>query len=153
MRSQGPQHSVPPCQKSIESLCEIQRRGKMGKRIQYTGTTEEKQPFCAFCADFETKRYVYPLSFASLSRFPFLSLRDIFPPAGGSRPSRGTPLRCARNFAATAISRPLGEGGIAAGDDGRGDSRASNFVLQPKTVPPSQKKLPLSGELASRSDA
>ena len=28
----------------------------MGKRIQYTGTTEEKQPSCAFRADFETKR-------------------------------------------------------------------------------------------------
>ena len=36
----------------------------MGKRIQYTGTTEEKQPSCAFRAGFETKRYVYPLSFA-----------------------------------------------------------------------------------------
>ena len=42
----------------------------MGKRIQYTGTTEEKQPSCAFRADFGTKRYVYPLSFALLSRFP-----------------------------------------------------------------------------------
>ena len=36
----------------------------MGKRIQYTGTTEEKQTFCAFRTDFGTKRYVYPLSFA-----------------------------------------------------------------------------------------
>ena len=36
----------------------------MGKRIQYTGTTEEKQPSCAFRTDFETKRYVCPLSFA-----------------------------------------------------------------------------------------
>ena len=66
----------------------------MRKRIQYTGTTEEKQPSCAFRTDFETKRYVYPLSFASLSSSP-----------------KGTPLRCARNFAATAKSRPLGEGG------------------------------------------
>ena len=28
----------------------------MGKRIQYTGTTEEKQPSCAFHTSFETKR-------------------------------------------------------------------------------------------------
>ena len=70
MRSQRPQHSVPPCQKSIELLCEIQCGVKMGKRIQYTGTTEEKQPSCAFRTDFGTKRYVYPLSFALLSRFP-----------------------------------------------------------------------------------
>ena len=50
--------------------------------------------------------------------------------AGGEYPLRlttfasspkGTPLRYATNFAATAKSRPLGEGGIAAGDDGRGN--------------------------------
>ena len=34
---------------------------------------------------------------------------------------KGTPLRYAGNFIATAKSRPLGEGGIAAGDDGRGN--------------------------------
>ena len=33
---------------------------------------------------------------------------------------KGTPYGTAGNFAATAKSRPLGEGGIAAGDDGRG---------------------------------
>ena len=33
---------------------------------------------------------------------------------------KGTPLGCAGNFIATAKSRPLGEGGIAVGDDGRG---------------------------------
>ena len=32
-------------------------------------------------------------------------------------------------FSATAKSRPLGEGGIAVGDDGRGNFRASSFVL------------------------
>ena len=31
MRSQRPQHSVPPCQKSIELLCEIQCGGQNGK--------------------------------------------------------------------------------------------------------------------------
>ena len=39
---------------------------------------------------------------------------------------KGTPLRYAGNFAATTKSRPLGEGGIAAGDDGRGNFRASD---------------------------
>ena len=33
---------------------------------------------------------------------------------------KGAPLGTAGNFVATAKSRPLGEGGIAAGDDGRG---------------------------------
>ena len=33
---------------------------------------------------------------------------------------KGTPLSNAGNFAVTTKSRPLGEGGIAAGDDGRG---------------------------------
>ena len=52
----------------------------------------------------------YPLSLATLASSP-----------------KGTPLRCAGNFAATAKSRPLGEGGIAAGDDGRGNFRASKL--------------------------
>ena len=34
---------------------------------------------------------------------------------------KGTPYGNAGNFAATTKSRPLGEGGIAAGDDGRGN--------------------------------
>ena len=38
---------------------------------------------------------------------------------------KGTPLRDAGNFIATTKSRPLGEGGIAAGDDGRGNSPAA----------------------------
>ncbi len=38
---------------------------------------------------------------------------------GASSP-KGTPLRYAGNFIATAKSRPLGEGGIAVGDDGKG---------------------------------
>ena len=33
---------------------------------------------------------------------------------------KGTPLRYAGNLSATTKSRPLGEGGIAVGDDGRG---------------------------------
>ena len=45
----------------------------------------------------------YPLSLAALDSSP-----------------KGAPLGCAGNFVATAKSRPLGEGGIAAGDDGRG---------------------------------
>ena len=37
---------------------------------------------------------------------------------------KGTPLRYDGSFTATTKSRPLGEGGIAAGDDGRGNSLA-----------------------------
>ena len=33
---------------------------------------------------------------------------------------KGTPFSIAANFIATTKSRPLGEGGIAVGDDGRG---------------------------------
>ena len=33
---------------------------------------------------------------------------------------KGTPFGCTGNLAATTESRPLGEGGIAVGDDGRG---------------------------------
>ena len=36
---------------------------------------------------------------------------------------KGTPLHYAGNLTAATKSRPLGEGGIAAGDDGRGISR------------------------------
>ena len=32
-------------------------------------------------------------------------------------------------------SRPLGEGGIAVGDDGRGDFRARKLLEQPETLP------------------
>ena len=49
---------------------------------------------------------------------------------------KGTPLRYAGNFTATAKSRPLGEGGIAAGDDGRGirgaHSKSSRLLPQVK---------------------
>ena len=48
----------------------------------------------------------YPLSLATLDSSP-----------------KGTPYGNAGNFVATAKSRPLGEGGIAAGDDGRGIPR------------------------------
>ena len=43
--------------------------------------------------------------------------------ACGDSSPKGTPYGNAGNFIATAKSRPLGEGGIAAGDDGRGISR------------------------------
>ena len=43
---------------------------------------------------------------------------------------KGTPLRYAGNFPAIAKSRPLGEGGIAAGDDGRGIPAAPRFRIK-----------------------
>ena len=41
-------------------------------------------------------------------------------PDGFASSPKGTPYGNAGNFIATAKSRPLGEGGIAVGDDGRG---------------------------------
>ena len=45
-------------------------------------------------------------------------------PGRGKSFLKGTPLDYARNFTATAKSRPLGEGGKAVGFDGRGTPRA-----------------------------
>ena len=44
---------------------------------------------------------------------------------------KGTPYGNAGNFIATTKSRPLGEGGIAAGDDGRGNSLSQNLTVLP----------------------
>ena len=46
-----------------------------------------------------------------------------------------------RNFTATAKSRPLGEGGIAAGDDGRGirGAHSKSSCLQKKYLSPQVK--------------
>ena len=57
----------------------------------------------------------YPLSLATLDSSP-----------------KGTPYGNAGNFVATAKSRPLGEGGIAAGDDGRGTSGQAALHLSRK---------------------
>ena len=46
--------------------------------------------------------------------------RELPPQALRASSPKGTPLRYAGSFTATTKSRPLGEGGIAAGDDGRG---------------------------------
>ena len=51
--------------------------------------------------------------------------RELPPQALRASSPKGTPLRDAGNFIATTKSRPLGEGGIAAGDDGRGNSPAA----------------------------
>ena len=76
-------------------------------------------------------------------QIPPQSLRDSSP--------KGTPLRYAGNFIATAKSRPLGEGGIAAGDDGRGDLRSGALCTSARNFP-AMPRAPPSGELASRSD-
>ena len=56
---------------------------------------------------------------------------------------QGGAFRCCRKVSATAKSRPLGEGGIAVGDDGRGASRraalsqkAARQLPFPATTPP-----------------
>ena len=67
---------------------------------------------------------------------------------------KGTPYGNAGNFIATAKSRPLGEGGIAVGDDGRGIRRSAALsqkaALQmpfPATTPPVKMRLERSAEL------
>ena len=65
----------------------------MGKRIQYTGTMEEKQPSCAFRTDFGTKRYVYPSELRFAQQIP----------QGDANPLR--------RYRARGFSLPLGEGG------------------------------------------
>ena len=52
-----------------------------------------------------------------------------------------------RNFPATTKSRPLGEGGIAVGDDGRGDLRSGALCTSARNSPAMPRALPL-GELA-----
>ena len=51
--------------------------------------------------------------------------RELPPQALRASSPKGTPLRYAGSFTATTKSRPLGEGGIAAGDDGRGNFPAA----------------------------
>ena len=58
---------------------------------------------CRACFLWKQPRGGYPLSLATLASSP-----------------NGTPLRYAGNLSATTKSRPLGEGGIAVGDAGRG---------------------------------
>ena len=108
----------------------------------------------------------YPLSLTSFGRFPLLSLRDIFPRSGGSRPSRGNafalcrqlsrhrkklPLRGSWHRAAMTerVSRPLGEGGCDQREQTEGVRPASRFALELETFPPCQ-RLPPRGSCQSR---
>ena len=50
----------------------------MGKRIQYTGTTEEKQSSCAFHTSFETKRQKQNEKGRNTSSSAAVSLYDPF---------------------------------------------------------------------------
>ena len=78
----------------------------------FTGGDIAGNGSCRACFLRKQSRGGYPLSLATLASSP-----------------KGTPLRYAGNLAATTKSRPLGEGGIAAGDDGRGDFRATRFAV------------------------
>ena len=52
----------------------------------------------------------HPFSLTAFGRFPFLSLRDIFPRSGGNRPSRGHLYAATAKFPATAKAVPVGKG-------------------------------------------
>ena len=62
---------------------------------------------------------------------------------------KGTPFSIAANFIATTKSRPLGEGGIAVGDDGRGSPASltlSVCSLRSQPAPPKGELLASSGQ-------
>ena len=61
--------------------------------------------------------FFYPFSLATLARFPLLSPAVTFSPGRGKSVLKGAPFGNAAKFAATAKSRPLGEGGKATGFD------------------------------------
>ena len=98
--------STALCTSSAEELFIISRLSRSAERSKriFTGGVVAANGICsaAFCES------------AALGGIPPQSLLR-----KASSP-KGTPYGNAGNFAATAKSRPLGEGGIAAGDDGRG---------------------------------
>ena len=75
--------------------------------------------FCVDCGR------VTPLSLAALARFPLLSPAVTSSPGRGKSALKGTPLRYAGNFPATAKSRPLGEGGCERSEQTEGVPRQS----------------------------
>ena len=85
MRSQRPQHSVPPWHKNIELPCAIQGGVKLGKRVQYIRTAGEKQLFCAFRTDFGAKRYGTP---QAVHFYIYRSHCSCFPPASAHSKKR-----------------------------------------------------------------
>ena len=59
------------------------------KSLAYFSDLDGMQAICAekMCAEKVVPKH--PFSLTAFGRFPFLSLRDIFPRSGGNRPSRG----------------------------------------------------------------
>ena len=74
--------------------------------------------------------------------FLFLWFTPSVKACGFASSLKGAPFGAAAKFPATANSRPLGEGGIAAGDDGRGNHRQRTL-----SVFASQIHLPRKGEV------
>ena len=86
--------------------------------------------------------------------FLFLWFTPSVKACGFASSPKGAPFGAAAKFPATAKSRPLGEGGIAAGDDGRGASRraalsrkAARQLPFPSTTSPVKMRLERSAEL------
>ena len=67
---------------------------------------------------------------------------SLLPLVAASSP-KGTPLRYAGNLIATTKSRPLGESGIAIGDDGRGSPASNPLSLLTAFAASSPKGTPL----------
>ena len=81
----------------------------LAKNLAFFGGLDGMQAICAekMCAEKVVPKH--PFSLAAFGRFPFLSLRDIFPRSGGNRPSRGRLCAATAKFPATAKAVPLGK--------------------------------------------
>ena len=84
----------------------------------FTGwvVTENGSCSAAFCESAALRGY--PLRLTTFARFPLLSLRDIFPRSGGSRPSRGRLMAMSETFPPPLKPSPTGGRWRAAPDEG-----------------------------------
>ena len=79
------------------------------KNLVFFSNLDGIQAICAEKMFVEKNRCGHPFSLTAFGRFPFLSLRDIFPRSGGNRPSRGRLCAATAKFPATTKAVPLGK--------------------------------------------
>ena len=79
------------------------------KNLAYFSDLDGMQAICAEKMSVEKVVPKHPFSLTAFGRFPFLSLRDIFPRSGGNRPSRGRLCAATAKFPTTAKAVPLGK--------------------------------------------
>ena len=79
------------------------------KNLTFFSNLDGMQAICAEKVFWEKRMCGHPFSLTAFGRFPFLSLRDIFPRSGGNRPSRGRLCAATAKFPATTKAVPLGK--------------------------------------------